>query len=197
MKDNDTYKNQTGRLARFLAWDERVSSHLVLPESATVVRRFAMLLGHSCDSWFWLVGLLLLWLLSKPPLKSWAFFWALGLALLAAAVLALKFLIRRPRPAGEWGQIYRVTDPHSFPSGHAARAAAIALLSAQFGLPWLVAFLALWALLVGLSRVALKVHYFSDVLFGWLIGVLSVLLAIALIPWLWQVFPSLLAFFTR
>ena len=49
--------------------------------------------------------------------------------MLAALVLVLKFLIRRRRPEGEWGGIYRQTDPHSFPSGHAARSVLIAVLA--------------------------------------------------------------------
>ena len=51
-------------------------------------------------------------------------------ALLAVMVLLIKFRIRRQRPVGEWGRIYRNTDPHSFPSGHAARAFLIATIAA-------------------------------------------------------------------
>jgi membrane-associated phospholipid phosphatase len=54
---------------------------------------------------------------------------AVGLVIMAAAVILLKFSIRRPRPEGEWGQIYRITDPHSFPSGHAARSATLAVMA--------------------------------------------------------------------
>jgi undecaprenyl-diphosphatase len=61
-----------------------------------------------------------------------------GIGVLAAMVLGIKFLVRRKRPEGEWGQIYRNTDPHSFPSGHAARAFLIAVIASALAPAWLV-----------------------------------------------------------
>jgi undecaprenyl-diphosphatase len=89
---------------------------------------------------------------------------------MAAAVIVLKFAIRRPRPEGEWGQIYRITDPHSFPSGHAARSAALVVMGIAIGPPWFAVAVVIWAPWVGISRVALGVHYLSDVVVGWLVG---------------------------
>lgn len=91
--------------------------------------------------------------------------------LTAVLVLAVKFTVRRRRPEGEWGAIYRSTDPHSFPSGHAARAAMLAVLAAGLGPAWFGAALVAWAPLVSLARVAMGVHYLSDVLAGVLIGI--------------------------
>jgi undecaprenyl-diphosphatase len=90
----------------------------------------------------------------------------------AALVLAIKFTVRRGRPEGEWGSIYRSTDPHSFPSGHATRVFLIAVMITAFGPGWLAILLVLWAPLVGLARVAMGVHYLSDVLAGALLGIL-------------------------
>ena len=53
--------------------------------------------------------------------------------LCGAADFGVKQVIRRERPAGEWGGIYRAIDPHSFPSGHATRAALLAALAAGWG----------------------------------------------------------------
>lgn len=102
---------------------------------------------------------------------------------MAIAVIILKFSIRRPRPEGEWGQIYRITDPHSFPSGHAARSAALAVLGLATGPTWFGILLALWAPWVGLSRVALGVHYLLDVVAGWFIGIIMGLMALLFEPW--------------
>jgi undecaprenyl-diphosphatase len=66
--------------------------------------------------------------------------------------------------------LYRRTDPHSFPSGHASRAAALTLVVLARGLPWPGLALAVWSLLVGFSRVALGVHYLLDVAAGYLLG---------------------------
>jgi undecaprenyl-diphosphatase len=97
-------------------------------------------------------------------------------------VLAVKRLIRRQRPQGEWGGIYRLTDPHSFPSGHAARMALLLALAAAWGPAWLAWLLLLWAPLVALARVAMGVHYLSDVLGGALVGLAVALLFILAWP---------------
>jgi undecaprenyl-diphosphatase len=94
--------------------------------------------------------------------------------------MGLKFVIRRRRPEGRWGSIYRNSDPHSFPSGHAARAFLIAVLAAGLGPAWAAIALWLWAPLVSIARVAMGVHYLSDVVAGLIVGILSGLLALQL-----------------
>jgi undecaprenyl-diphosphatase len=116
-----------------------------------------------------------------------------GISALAVIVMALKFSIRRRRPEGEWGGIYRNTDPHSFPSGHAARAFLIAVLATGLGPAWLAIVLWVWAPLVSLARVAMGVHYTSDVVAGMLVGILVAILGLEIYPpllnwmnsWLW------------
>ena len=183
-------------LKKLLQWDEKFSREMILDEKHRLPRLFLQFISHSCDSWYWLVGLVLVWAFSKGQTRQMALFLAFGLGLLAVFVLGVKFLVRRARPEGEWGQIYRSTDPHSFPSGHAARAMAIAVISLSLELAWwIVLLLFLWAVLVGLSRILLSLHYFSDVVVGWLIGLLSGWLAILLFPVFVhlgnQIFPAL------
>ena len=176
--------------------DEEISARIVLKKEYGVAHKLAALIGHSCDSWYWLIGLVLVWLFNRGAIRTTAILWALALAFLAVAVLGIKFLLRRPRPEGEWGSIYRVTDPHSFPSGHAARAMTIAFMALEFADPmWFVLLLA-WALLVGYSRVALRLHYFSDVLVGWLIGAVSGVLALRFLPILVEKLPAIFPFLT-
>ena len=78
--------------------------------------------------------------------------------------------------------MYRRTDPHSFPSGHAARAALFTVLALGLAPPWLGWLLLFWAPWVILARVAMGVHYLSDVLAGAALGVLLGLAFLALIP---------------
>ena len=101
-----------------------------------------------------------------------------SISILAALVMGLKFVIRRRRPAGDWGGIYRNTDPHSFPSGHAARAFLIAVIAAGLGPVWGAIALWVWAPLVSLARVAMGVHYMSDVVAGLIVGIAAGLLAL-------------------
>ena len=178
---------------RLLKLDARFSAHLVVEEKPGLLRGLFILLGHSCDSWYWLIFLSLLLFFGNVDVRARTLFWIFGLLGLAAFVLALKFIIRRPRPEGDWGQIYRVSDPHSFPSGHAARAAGLAVMISAAAAPLVLVGLCAWALGVGISRVALKLHYLSDVLVGWMIGIVCGLAALKLFPliepWLLRLFP--------
>ena len=165
---------------RLLALDERLSRGLRIAEKPGLLRTVAAVLAHSGDSWFWLLGLLLLWLLGDVYWKEIVLILAGGILVTAVLVLVVKFSIRRQRPAGEWGGMYRRTDPHSFPSGHAARAFLLAMLAFGLGLGWISLLLLIWAPLVSLARVAMGVHYLSDVLAGMVVGVVmgSIILAV-------------------
>ena len=180
------------RLKRILRTDANCSRALLVPEEKHLLSLLLKIFAHSGDSWFWLAGLFLVWLFGADEWRERAIFLGVGLVIMAVAVIFLKFSIRRKRPDGEWGQIYRITDPHSFPSGHAARSAALAVMGLAIGPPWFGAALALWAPWVGLSRVALGVHYLSDVVVGWVVGALMGLLAVALQPLALRIFSFLL-----
>ncbi len=159
-------------LVEWMEIDGRLSQRMRLAEDSPLVRVAAVFLAHSGDSWFWLLGLGVVWLVGPASLRGLVQGMAVGILITAVLVMAIKFTIRRQRPAGEWGQVYRKTDPHSFPSGHAARAVMLAVL--VLGQGYIPAGLALmiWAPLVGLARIALGVHYLSDVLAGWTFGAL-------------------------
>jgi membrane protein DedA with SNARE-associated domain len=109
-----------------------------------------------------------------------------SLGLIYAAVHITKAAVDRPRPADPLVE----TSLSAYPSGHAAYATAWivvgVLLTRRLGLAGgatlVVAGIAI-AAAVGLSRIYLRVHYWSDVAGGWGIGVgiFAVLTAIALI----------------
>jgi undecaprenyl-diphosphatase len=112
--------------------------------------------------------------------KSWP---PLALALagvsgIALVIVAAKALVIRDRPHISFAVI--AEDGFSFPSGHAAGTAAIALLAAWMLTRWLITSwtgrVIAWTVAIGLtgvigfSRVYLGVHYVSDVVAGWLLG---------------------------
>lgn len=156
--------------SKLLDWDARLSARLRVAEKPGLLRRLAILFGHSGDSWFWLAGLLLLAWRGDSQWRGWALIFILAILATATVVMAIKFSVRRQRPEGEWGQLYRRADPHSFPSGHAARALMLAVLAVGYGPGWFAAILFFWAPLVGLARVATGLHYVSDILAGWALG---------------------------
>ncbi len=96
-------------------------------------------------------------------------------AIIFIGVAELKELTDRPRPPDP----LTGTQGSGFPSGHAAHAVLYPWLAVTFairmrpgmwgGTALLVAGFAL-AVLVGLSRVYLRVHYLSDVTSGWALG---------------------------
>lgn len=88
----------------------------------------------------------------------------------------LKQIFRRQRPQGI--QLLTAID-YSFPSGHAMVTMASVLLLIYFIIKFiknkklaylLSIILVIYALLIGISRIYLGVHYFSDVIVGWIIA---------------------------
>ena len=181
-------------LRRILELDARLSSQLRVAEKPGLLRNLAIFFAHSGDSWFWWAALILAWFFSDSYWKKWETVEFFGILGLAGVVLAFKFLIKRKRPEGDWGDIYRNTDPHSFPSGHAARSFLIAVLGSALAPPWLALLLWLWAPLVALARVAMGVHYLSDVIAGAILGVIVALLGLQFYQYLIDWFAGLTGF---
>jgi membrane-associated phospholipid phosphatase len=124
-----------------------------------------------------------LWFLARPyGNPRWKLASASALVAAAVAMLtnqAIAHLWDRPRPFTSHPALTHVlsarsTDP-SFPSDHAAAAFAIAFAVLVFSRRAGALFLAA-ATLIGLSRIALGMHYPSDVLAGMLVGLGSALL---------------------
>lgn len=97
--------------------------------------------------------------------------WSNGLPLFLAcgaatvgAVTALKHATDRTRPDG---------TPRSFPSGHSAVSAFVAICASPAMPTWGVGGCLAWALAIAWSRVRLRRHYVSDVVAGFLIGALA------------------------
>jgi len=165
-----------------LEFDRTWSSFFRIAERPGLLRNLATFFAHSGDSWFWGIAMVLLWLVANLFWRQWAVYELFWISMLAALVMALKFTIRRQRPVGEWGAIYRNTDPHSFPSGHAARAFLIAVLATFLGPIWLAVILWIWAPLVSMARVAMGVHYVSDVIAGAILGVFVAMVCYQISP---------------
>jgi undecaprenyl-diphosphatase len=100
--------------------------------------------------------------------------------------VVLKQLVSRARPS--FTDPVTVAGGYSFPSGHALNSMAFAACAvillhpvlAGRGRTVLWALAAAFVLLVGFDRVALGVHYVSDVLAGWTVGLATVLATAAM-----------------
>lgn len=182
MRDNEI-------LETLLALDQKISNRLRIREGQELLKALLSFLAHSGDSWYIEMALFLIWFFTKGKAHTVSAYFAGSVIIQAFIVIAIKFLIKRERPQGSWGTVYRNTDPHSFPSGHAARAIMLSVLAFSFNLPLIGWITLLWGILLSFARVALGVHYLVDIIAGWIIGILLGFLMASLKPFFFALFP--------
>ena len=98
-------------------------------------------------------------------------------------VQIIKRVATRPRPRLPLGvrSIAQTPDCFSFPSGHATAALAVALPLAGVLPPGVAALILAGAVVVGVSRCYLGIHYPGDVVFGW--GLATLTWAVGNVTW--------------
>ena len=79
-------------MRRLLALDADLSARVRVAERPGWLRRLAAFLAHSGDSWFWLLGLGLVWLLGSPDWKQRALVLGAGILISAVLVMTLTWL---------------------------------------------------------------------------------------------------------
>ncbi|WP_199098667.1 phosphatase PAP2 family protein [Dyella sp. ASV21] len=115
--------------------------------------------------------------------------WTIAVAGIVPLNSALKAWFQRPRPLYDHGFI--VEHGWSFPSGHAFGAMVFYGMLAYVLLRltprrwhrWVIALAVAMVTIIGLSRIVLQVHYFSDVMAGYISGAVWLLLCIAGAEW--------------
>ncbi len=188
-------------IEKIIEIDNQTATKFTISEKRSFLIRIARFFAHSGDSWYCLAFIGLVWTFGNNYWHDMAASMAISTVFMAIFVLVIKFSIRRKRPEGEWGAIYRNTDPHSFPSGHATRVFFLASMSWLISPLWLAIVLTIWAPIVAISRVLTGVHYLSDIfagaLMGWVLGkfiILLIPLYIKFLPFLFSpylIFPIL------
>ena len=159
----------------------------------------AWLLAHQSSRletvFLWITRIGGIWGMRVLALVGAAYLWLHGHRRVAAGVLIVpavsvllfntaKIFYARPRPSGLGG---RVDNSFSFPSGHATASAAVCCTLAyvlwreRLMSGWTaLTFAVLTPLLVGASRLYLNVHWATDVLGGWSVGLFVAALSAAL-----------------
>ena len=157
-------------LTKLLLLDKQLTDHITQLTQKPMMIGFLKLFSHSADSLIVIPVLVLLWFI-KPELQptlTEPIAFSLGIATLITVIF--KFTIRRERPVIETRGLTHKTDPYTFPSGHSMRSSAIAW-AVLFSGHYTVAFILLcWAALIGTARIAKGMHYFSDIIGGYAVG---------------------------
>ena len=158
-------------LQQLVALDRQVSARLAIPREARFLRLLAVATAHSGDSILWLLGGTVAVIWGNTAWRDFGWRVLIGTIVAGAITTVLKWLFRRQRPPGKGRGFYTQFDRHAFPSGHAGRSACmVILLCPLLPSPWGLVLLPLWVGLVGLARVALQVHFASDIIGGWVMG---------------------------
>jgi len=155
-----------------------------------VIRTIQQIHGPALDAFFkgvTFMGEAEFFLLLLP-----AVFWSVDLAVGARMIFAfllstyvnngLKYLIAHPRPP-DLDPAVRLASAEGYglPSGHAQSAVIVwGYLASAFRKTWLWIVALLLILLIGFSRIYLGVHFPTDVLGGWIVGVVFLLAYLAL-----------------
>jgi undecaprenyl-diphosphatase len=159
-------------------WNETISTY-----RADWMLSFALLLNQIGGGWVAIILVPLLMIAALLIARRWraAVFAAAAFLASAGAVQLLKQLFGRARPE----DMIVVSDYGSFPSGHTANAATIAVvLWLVFPRVWTALLGILWVIAMAISRTLLSVHWATDTLGGALVGAGVVLVLGAwLLPW--------------
>ncbi len=125
---------------------------------------------------------IILFFLFRKKMQREVRFYLFGMLGSTAIFSGIKELVCRDRPSSYIGDFHQ--HGYSFPSGHSTMSMTFALL--LFFLLYskvsegyravLIAFCILFPLMIGFSRIYLGVHYFSDVMGGFTLGIFWVML---------------------
>lgn len=164
-------------LVRLDAGDRALFSRLALTREAPRLSARAWILAtHLGGATSAVLCVVLPLLLADGTLREAAALgaWSLLVSHVIVQLVKRRAVRPRPAPARDGRSLVDVPDHFSFPSGHACAAMSVAF-SYGMAMPAMALPLTTLAVIVGMSRVRLGVHYPGDVLAGQAIAILAVL----------------------
>jgi undecaprenyl-diphosphatase len=153
-------------------WDVLFLTRIIGLEGRKLFSVVIPWISHSGNGYYYPLLPFLIYIV-RPDLALPFFYAALAAYAIELPVYKLlKNLVKRDRPCEALANVRKRISPSdrfSFPSGHTAAAFVMVTIVAHF-FPMLILPAVCWALLVGLSRVYLGVHYPTDILAGMVLG---------------------------
>ena len=143
--------------------------------------RIARIVSFSGDGYAYVVIAALALAFAPATGKAFLLTGCLAFAVELPLYFILKKFFKRRRPYDvvlSFEQIHRPSDEFSFPSGHTTAGFLMAYLVAHF-FSWALIPMYIWATLIAMSRVILRVHFVSDTLAGMLLGTVLAYMSIA------------------
>lgn len=157
---------------RMVAYELMVCSLFNRASHIRAIKSLFAFISRIGDGIFWYTLMLLLPVIyGTAALKATLHMMVVG-ALALGLYKAIKSVTERPRPCVVKQELLLGTAPldqYSFPSGHTMHAVSFTLVALHY-YPELAAVLVPFAILVGLSRVILALHYPTDVICGAVLG---------------------------
>ena len=132
-------------------------------------------ISKSGDGFLYPLTVILIAFFSVSSALSFFFTTCIAFSMELTIYFLLKNSLKRSRPSEKLDHIQNMMlppDEFSFPSGHTAAAFVMATILASY-YPSLSMPVYTWALLVGVSRVYLGLHYPTDILAGIILGISS------------------------
>lgn len=181
-----TYAVGVGEPGQLAAFDGALAEQLRAHVPEAALRAIALLTQLGGTPWVASASVLVLLVLLLRRAWRLAAVWALAQAGILPLVSAIKATILRPRPLHDHGFVTEAG--WSFPSGHALGSVVFYGMLAYVLLRTLparwhravVAGTVALVVAIGISRILLQVHYFSDVMAGYAGGLLWLLLCIGI-----------------
>ncbi|GAB5466507.1 MAG: hypothetical protein Kapaf2KO_19430 [Candidatus Kapaibacteriales bacterium] len=155
---------------------------------SSVLEKLMILLSRSGDGYLYFLFGMVVMLVDLDLGLTLSYVALTAFAIQIPVQKLLKKTLKRERPFSSGNGINRLILPpdlYSFPSGHTAGAAVMAVVTPiVFGANLMGVYaaliLALWAVGVGISRIYNGVHYTSDVIAGAVLGIISALISVAI-----------------
>lgn len=168
---------------KFLAdLDARLYSTFGRLEERLGLSGVARIVSFSGDGYAYVIIAVLALAVAPSAGKALMLVGCLAFALELPLYFILKKIFKRRRPYDvvlSFEQIHRPSDEFSFPSGHTTAGFMVAYLITHF-FSWALVPMYIWATLIAISRVILRVHFVSDILAGMLLGTVLAYMSLAL-----------------